>query len=231
MPSDDKSLDLTGIGKLAKSIPDSVYNQTIETITTTFEKLIAPITETTSGLGRYIRQKFDNMVGVEKSLFIYSMQNALDKSAKKRLNVGHVPIPTPKTLIKIMEEVSKETDPLLNVLWTNLLSSQLLDQRSHPFFINILSNLSAKEALLLESLNSFDDIGEIAKSILILPHKITSWVNKNGGIERDWDFSCSLLCEFGLTKTVTPSIRKRGQGTVILYRTDIGEEFLKAVMN
>jgi hypothetical protein len=129
-----------------------------------------------------------------------------------------------------MEEVSKETDPLLNVLWTNLLYSQLIDQRSHPYFINILSNLSAKEALLLESLNSFDDIGEISKkTILILPHKITSWVKKNGGIDSDWDFSCSLLCEFGLTKTVTPSKRKEGEATVILYRTDIGEEFLKAV--
>ena len=229
MPSDDKSLDLIGLGRLAKSIPDSVYNQTTETILTTFEKLIAPITETTSGLGRYIRQKFDTMVDIEKSLFLYSMQNVHDKLAKKKLNVDHVP--TPKILIKAMEEVSKETDPLLNVLWTNLLYSQLIDQRSHPYFINILSNLSATEALLLESLNSFDDIGEISKNILILPHKITSWVIKNEGIDRDWDFSCSLLCEFGLTKTVTPSKRKEGEGTVILYRTDIGDEFLKAVTN
>jgi hypothetical protein len=231
MPIDDKSLDLAGIGKLAKAIPDSVYNQTTKTITTTFEKLIAPITETTSGLGRYIRQKFDTMVDIERALFLYSWQNAINKRAKKnKLSIGHVP--APKTFIKTMEEVSKETDPLLNVLWTNLLYSQLIDQRSHPYFIDILSNLSATEALLLESLNSFDDIGEISKkTILILPHKITSWVNKNGGIDRDWNFSCSLLCEFGLTKTVTPSKRNSGESTVILYRTDIGEEFLKAVTN
>ena len=203
--------------------------QTTETITTTFKKLIAPITETTFGWGRYIKQKFDNMVEIEKSLFIYSLQKAYDKAAKKKLNVVH--IPNPKNLIKIMEEVSKETDPLLNALWTNLLCSQLIDQRSHPFFINILSNLSAKEAVLLESLNSFNDIGEIAKNIRIDRQQITSWVNKNGGIEKNWDFSCSLLCEFGLTKTVTPSIRKQGQGKVILYRTVIGEEFLKAVTN
>jgi hypothetical protein len=178
MPSDDKSIDLTGIGKLAKSIPPYVYNRTTETITTTFEKLIAPITETTSGLGRYIRQKFDNMVDIEKSLLIYSIQRVHDKLDKNKIHFGHAP--TPKTLIKTMEEVSKETDPLLNVLWTNLLYSQLVDQRSHPYFVNILSNLSAKEALLLESLNSFDDIGEISKpTVLILPHKITSWVNKN----------------------------------------------------
>ena len=167
MPSDDKSIDLIGIGKLAEAIPESVYNQTTETITTTFEKLIAPITETTSGLGRYIKQKFDNMVYIERSLVTYSMQKVCDKLAKEKLTIGHVP--SAKSLVKIMEEVSKEIDPLLNVLWTNLLYSQLIDQRSHPFFINILSNLSAKEALLLESLNSFNDIGEIAKNILILP--------------------------------------------------------------
>jgi hypothetical protein len=47
MHDEDKSLDLIGLGKLAKSIPDSVYLQTTETVCRTFESLIAPITATT----------------------------------------------------------------------------------------------------------------------------------------------------------------------------------------
>lgn len=229
MSSDDKSLDLVGLGKLAEAIPDSVYEQTTETITTTFEKIIAPITETTSGLGRYIRQKFDNMVEVEQSLCLYAMQNAQNKIIDKQLSIGH--ISNPKAIIKIMEEVSKETDPLLNVLWTNLLCSELTEQQSHPSFINTLSSLSVKEALMLESLNSFNNIGDIKITVIIFPYEIRSWVKENKGSLNDWDFSCSLLCELGLTKTTTPLVNKEGKGVVILYRTDIGEEFLKAVSN
>lgn len=227
MSSDDKSFDLVGLGKLAEAIPDSVYEQTTETITSTFEKIIAPLTETTSGLGRYIRQKFDNMVEVEQSLCLYAIQNAQNKIIDKQLSINH--ISNPKAVIKIIEEVSKETDPLLSVLWTNLLCSELIEQQSHPSFVNTLSSLSVKEALMLESLNSFNNIGDINSSVVIFPYKIKSWVKENRGALHDWGFSCSLLCEFGLTKTVAPLERKQGEATVILYRTDIGEEFLKAV--
>lgn len=227
MSSEDISLDLTGIGKLAKSIPESVYEKTTETITSTFEKLIAPITETTSGLGRYIQQKFDNMVEIEKSLFIYSLQNAQKKIIQRGLKITKVS--NPKALIKIMENASQETDELLNVLWTNLLYSQLTNQDSHPFFINVLSSLSKNEAVMLESLNSFDSIGETKTNVIIFPHRIKSWVKKNGGDVYEWNFSCNLLCEFGLAKTVTPFSHKPGNNVVILYRTEIGDSFLKAV--
>ena len=229
MSNKDKSLDLVGIGKLAKAIPDSVYEQGTETITSTFIKLVAPITETTSGIGRYIQQKFDNMVDIEKSILTYSIQNAQDRAVEKNLKIGHVA--TPKNLIKIIEEVSKETDPILNTLWTNLLCSELTNQETHPFFIDILSKLSVKEAQLLNSLNTFNNIGSIKSSTLILPHKITSWVKENNSNVNKWDFSCNLLYEFGLAKTVTPSMHTNGSGTVTLYRTDIGEDFLNAVKN
>ena len=227
--NDDKSLDLIGIGKLAKAIPESVYKQTTEAITTAFEKIIAPITETTSGLGRYIRQKFDNMVEVEKSILTYSLQNAqekINKNGKQIKNIAH-----PKELIKILEEISKETDPLLNVLWTNILCSELTNDNSHPFFVNILQSFSVKEAILLETLNSFHNIGEVNKNVLIFRYTIDSWMKENGGEINMWDFSCKLLCEFGLADTITPLNHINGRNTIILYRTDIGEEFLNAVNN
>ena len=227
MIKDEISIDLIGLGKIAKAIPSSVYERTSETINSTFEKIIAPITETTSGLGRYIRQKFDNMVEIEKSILVYSIQNAIDKLNKSGKRVEQ--ISSPKSLIRIMDNVSQETDPLLNVLWTNLLCSQLSNQKSHPFFINTLSSLSAKEALLLESLNPFDKIGEVAKNIIIFQKDIEFWVKRNKEEKFIWDFSCNLLCEFGLAETITPATHIKSDSTVILFRTKIGEEFLNAV--
>jgi len=227
MGKENKSLDIFGLGDLAKSIPPSVYEQTMTTITSTFEKIISPLTETTYGIGRLIKQKFDNKVEIEKSLFIYALQQALEKIHSKGLSINQ--ITNPKNLTKILDEVSQETDPLLNVLWINLLCSELTNQKAHPFFINTLSSLSAKEALLLESLNSFNDAGEKSVNVVTFPHSIKGFVKQNNGKVFEWDFSCKLLCEYGLAQTVTPGTYKRGQHIVILYRTSIGDEFLNAV--
>ena len=38
-----------------------------KTVLTMLEQLASPVTEATVGLGRYVKQKFDNMVDVEKA--------------------------------------------------------------------------------------------------------------------------------------------------------------------
>ena len=223
---EDKSLDFAGIGKLAKAIPEKVYEQTSEVINSTFSNLISPITETTAGLGRYIRQKFDNMVEVEKALLTYSVQNALKKAKSNRLLMK--PEQRPKELITIMDALSKETDPLLNTLWTNLLCSELTNQNSHPFFISILQSLSRKDAEILSRLHDYDATGEKKSNILISRPYIQYWVTENGAKPEEWSFSCSFLCEMGLASTVTPE-QSENHGAVILYRTDVGRSFLEAV--
>lgn len=227
MQNEDRSIDLIGLGKLAKSIPDDVYLQASETVTSTFEKLIAPITETTSGFGRYIKQKFDNMVDVEKSLLTYAINNAQIKIENQGRKIT-IPA-SPKSFIRAMEETSKEVDPLLNILWTNLLASQLSDDKCHPFFVDILSTLSSKEALLLARLKPFEHIGNISNNVLIRPHKIRKWATENKGELNDWDLSCSILCEFGLTNYLAPETHKPGDGNVLLYLTYVGKEFLDVV--
>jgi hypothetical protein len=68
MSNDEKSLDLTGVGKLAKAIPPSSWNKIVKTACDTFTSIIAPITATTTGLGRLIQAKFDGMVDAQKVL-------------------------------------------------------------------------------------------------------------------------------------------------------------------
>ena len=52
--SNDRSLDLLGLGKLAKAIPPQVYTRSTKTVLTMLEELASPVTETTAGLGRYV---------------------------------------------------------------------------------------------------------------------------------------------------------------------------------
>jgi hypothetical protein len=225
--SADKSMDLLGLGKLAKSIPDSVYKQTTDTVCRTFESLIAPITETTSGFGRYIRQKFDNMVQIEKSLLAYSLNNAKLKIENKG---RHLQLPAnPKSFIKAMDETAKEVDPLLNVMWTNLLASQLSNDKCHPIFVQILSSLSSKEALLLDKLLPFESIGPYAKNVLMRPYNLKKYITKSGAVPNTWDVSCEVICEFGLANYVVPEPNIVGEGKVILWLTVMGGEFINVV--
>ncbi|TOC15016.1 hypothetical protein CGJ90_24490, partial [Vibrio parahaemolyticus] len=87
-----------------------VYVQTTGTVLSTFNKLVAPITETTDGLGRYIRQKFDNMVDVEKAVATYTLENAVLKAQKKSTALGQAISPPIhyKSFVKTLDEASKE---------------------------------------------------------------------------------------------------------------------------
>jgi hypothetical protein len=71
-PNEHSGLDLLGAGKVAKAIPSEVYTRVTATVCKTFEQLVAPLTQTTDGLGRLIHQKFDNWVDTQKALGTYA---------------------------------------------------------------------------------------------------------------------------------------------------------------
>ena len=233
--NDKEGLDLIGIGKLAKAIPDDVYTQTTEVATTTFTKLIAPITESTSGLGRYIKQKFDNMVEVEQALAAYSVQNAITKAEVKANNNGtNIINPThPKSFIRAIEESSKETDPTLHTMWENLIADQLVNINFHPHFVEILPHFSPIEANILVSLLNKEDTGIIDNSYLGGGHDwIRHWVRKEGETTLNkWTYSCVLLTEFQFADILPPKNEtyNKGDKVTILYRTKAGNAFLETV--
>src|SRR6266850_8567238 len=104
--ADSEGLDVAGFGKIAKAIPAKVYQRSAEVVLTTFQDLIAPITETTSGLGRYIRQKFDAMVEVEKALATYTLEEATVRAQARVARAGGSLRPPihPKTFVRAIEE-------------------------------------------------------------------------------------------------------------------------------
>src|SRR4051812_43187410 len=107
----DTGFDIIGLGKAAKAIPTKVYVETARSLIDAFNSIISPITEATSGIGRYIRQKFDNMVDAEKAIGTYTVQKAIEKAQRKG------PLKQPvhlKSFVNSFEEAAKETDPILH---------------------------------------------------------------------------------------------------------------------
>ena len=231
--------DLAGLGKLAKAIPAEVYNRTTKSVLTSFEKLIAPITETTSGFGRYIRQKFDGMVEVEKAIATYTLEEACAKAKAKaaELQVCTILPAHPKMFVKALEEGSKETDPLLHQMWASLLASQMLDGFCHPHFVEILPHFSPSEAKLLVSLRDKNTVGANGGQFMSLDIDMFGhWIMHADDAEpKLWTLSCTLLYEFGFADLLAPDTPVELIDSLsysrapILYRTRSGEEFIKAV--
>lgn len=226
-------LDLLGLGKLAKAISPEAYNRSIGSLVSTFEALVSPITATTEGFSRYIRQRFDNMVEAEKALAVYSLEDACMRAQKRLGRVEVVPPSHPKTFVKSLEEASKETDPLLHEMWVNLLASQLTHAGCHPHFAQILPHFGPKEARLLISLNLREQVGKHSGGYLAYSFDFEHlWKRHSDDTEVNrWDYSCTFLCTQGFADVVsgeTDNLTGESKFSV-LHRTRAGADFLKTV--
>jgi len=229
--ADNEGLDIAGFGKIAKAIPAKVYERSATTLLTTFQQVTAPITETTSGLGRYLKQKFDNMVEAEKAIATYTVEKAVSRAKEKAQRTGRAihPPASSKTFVKAIEEASKETDPLLHEMWANLIASQLSDETCHPHFVEVLSHFSPAEARLLTELVSRAEVGENDGGyFLAADDAFKYWMARSGGELRPWSISCVLLQEFRFADVIAPKDSKPAD-TAILFRTAQGSAFLSAV--
>jgi hypothetical protein len=117
--ADEGSIDIIGVGKLGKAIPQKVWNQLVDTACTTFREVIAPFTSTTSGVGRLISAKFDRLVDAEKVLAADNLAKAQEKVAKSRRAPSDKP--KPSIIIAAIESSGTQTDGLLRELWASLL--------------------------------------------------------------------------------------------------------------
>lgn len=219
MSSDDSSLDLTGMGKLAKSIPASSWNRLVKTACDTFTDLLSPITATTTGLGHLIQAKFDEMVDAQKVLAADSVRRAKGKVE----NTGRKPKGNPKSVIivKVIENASNEADNNLRDIWANLLANEILDNQVHPEFPRILERLSSNDAATLAEIankgSRKDSVKRATRSVLYGLEIMG--VSFSALLEEDTDFNKEHL------KNLNLITKSSGQWRLTLF----GEEFLKAV--
>lgn len=145
--TDESGLDLVGIGKLAKAVPAKAWTQLVDTACKTFRELLAPVTSTTSGVGRLIDAKFDRLVDAEKVLATETLKRAQSKvQASGKSPTGTIKA---KVIVATVEASGQETDPVLRELWANLLAQEIMHGTVHPEFPRILARLSAEDAQLL----------------------------------------------------------------------------------
>lgn len=220
----DKSLDVTGAGKIAKAIPAKAWTRLVETACSTFEQCLAPLTATTSGIGRLIQAKFDHMVEAEKILAVDVLARATE-----RANVA-APAASPaikaNIVVSVLQHSGSETDVNLRELWANLLAQEIVGGDVHPEVVRILSRLTAQEAQVLAELaeskkdsafqvaaRSFVSALDTQLSVSIFGIKVSARRRRHS------NFSEALLESLGL-------IEKFEGGWVL---STIGEEFVRSV--
>ncbi len=142
-----KSLDIVGAGQIAKAIPEKAWVKLVDTACVTFRESLAPITATTSGVGRLIEAKFDRLVDAEKVLASENMSKAKAKVDDSNQKPNGMAKPT--VIIAAVESSGSETDVVMRELWSNLLAKEIISGSVHPEFPKILNRLSSNDAQVL----------------------------------------------------------------------------------
>ncbi|QTF92192.1 Abi-alpha family protein [Halomonas sp. BM-2019] len=216
--ADDTSLDLTGIGKLAKAVPPSAWNRLVKTACDTFTQLIAPITATTYGLGMLIEAKFDGMADAQKVL----AADAVRRATVKVENAGKTSKGNPKAivLVRAIEAASNETDDNVRGVWANLIANELIENDVHPEFTRILERLSSKDAAVLAEIGERAMKDPVKRAVRAVSASVGFMgINIAMLLEEEADFSRVHLEHLNLIAKYS------GQWAL----TVVGEEFLKAV--
>ena len=123
----DKSLDVTGAGKIAKAIPAKAWTRLVDTACNTFEQCLAPLTATTSGVGRFIQAKFDRMVEAEKVLAADILEKATQRASTAEVRPSG-PIQA-NVVVAVLDQAGQQTDVNLRELWANLLAQEIVGGR------------------------------------------------------------------------------------------------------
>ena len=143
----DSSFDLVGAGQVAKAIPAKAWEQLVATACETFTQCLAPITATTSGLGRLIEAWFDKLIDAQKILAAETVSRATKKVA--RTGVKTRTNPKASVIVAVLNGSSIETDQTIRELWANLLAQELVSGNVHPEFVHILPRLTSNDARTL----------------------------------------------------------------------------------
>lgn len=213
--------DLVGAGKLAKAIPQKAWIQAVDTACSVFKDCVSPITATTSGIGRLIQAKFDNLVDAEKVLVAENIEKATEKvrnSGKQRKSA-----PKGSILAGAIEASAVETNDVMRELWSNLMAQEMLEGTVHPEFVSTLKRMNSADAQRLAQFGQKDTAPEVQKIVKLFARTIKlSMVGV--GLEFEFpgepdDFITEHLTNLNLIRKVS------GRWDL----THTGREFIKAV--
>ncbi len=211
---------LTMLEETAKVLPASAWDKLATTACTTFEQALAPLTTTTSGIGRWITARFDRFVEMEK----FNAAEAL-KRAKEKIEASGKPMNpnlNAKVIMLALEGAAMEAHQELREAWAGLLASEFTTGGVHPMIPGILAQMTVADANRLSEITSTGGIpmSAIAYSRSLAPEDIAADQDKLAELFR----SKETLSEAALT--TLGLIRKGSYG---LQRTPLGVAFIEAV--
>jgi len=217
---------MQGVGRAMEAVPKEAWLEIVRTATGTFKSLIHPITATTGGVGRWIHQKFDNKVEVEKVLLADGLLKAMKRIKAGGRSVN--PKPNLSVIAPLIEGVSLANEVETREMWINLLSRELSCGEVHPEFINILKRLSPRDARLLAKVaEQSDAVKQKARVLRFMrpPHNPQSPQNPSEATRRLFSREKK---RFDLSETVLISLNLVESENGLLL-TKFGEQFLQAV--
>jgi hypothetical protein len=218
--------------KVIEVIPANAWEKLAVTATETIEKSLAPITETTSGIGRVIRQTFDGMIDIEKIVFAVALQRVSKRIQDKKATVRdgfHL-----GPLIATIKATARENDETLRELWTCLLANQLTEDLVHPEFIQILSRMSGQYARkFAEIVNNQEKVRknlQVAAFSYMLHHARSDRDEDSLRITQLFEsfaYTSTHETDFSEEQLINLRLVNRTSGQLVL--TKLGEAFVKAV--
>lgn len=160
-----QGIDFTGVGQAMQAIPPSAWGRLVDTVCDRFNDLVAPITATTSGIGRLITAKFDQLLEPEKVLATATFDEA-HRRAEASGRALHAP--QPRLLLDFLDQAGAQADPTARELWANLLARDMVET-VHPEIARLLSRIGPEDARLLVELasrNRQDNVRMVAKLVV-----------------------------------------------------------------
>ena len=154
---EDKSLDLTGLGKAANAIPPEAWKEMSATASGIVRDIVTPLTAATTGSARLIQGYFDRLVDVQKvksAEVLRKAQQKIEASGKAaNQNVQA------RVVIPALENAGLQDDPVLSELWSNLLAQEFTEGNIHPEFAHLLARMTAEDANVLADVDK--DKGQV----------------------------------------------------------------------
>lgn len=132
------------LAEILSSAPTEAWVIAVKSATDIVRDVVAPLTSTTSGLGRLIQSKFDGFIELQRVLSADTLRRAHEKILSENAEMKNVF--NPSVVITCMEESSKQIEHEIRDLWANLLARELTDGGIHPEMPRILARLTRAEA-------------------------------------------------------------------------------------
>lgn len=198
-------------------MPEKAWNEMVITACSTFKQCIAPITATTTGVGRLIEAKFDKMVETEKifaSKCLIDATQKVEQSGRKRSGKQKA-----KVVLAAIEESASQSEEAIHHLWSNLLAQELIDGGVHPEIPKILARLSTEDAVLLAQIAEADKEKLPVKLLKSFTTSLPVVGILSKSIQEKTTFSHKHLSNLGLVDKV--------EGLWLL--TIVGREFIRCV--